>query len=127
MVPDRRGKIDNVTTGYPTMDGYIAKSEFFGASIGRFANRIAAGRFTLDGKTYQAPLNNGPNSLHGGSKGFDKVNWTIAEIKQGPTASVELRLVSPHMDQGYPGTMTVTATYTLDPEQYTSRGLSRDD
>ena len=110
-VPDRNGKLDDVTTGYPTMDGYIAKSEFFGSSIGRFANRIAGGRFTLDGKTYQAPLNNGPNSLHGGSKGFDKVNWKIIEAKQG---SVSLRYVSPHMDQGYPGTLTVTATYTLE-------------
>ncbi|MDP9423583.1 MAG: galactose mutarotase [Pseudomonadota bacterium] len=113
LVPDRNGKLADVTTGYPTMDGYIAKSEFFGASIGRFANRIAAGRFTLDGKTYQAPLNNGPNSLHGGSKGFDKVNWKILEAKQG---SVSLRYVSPHMDQGYPGTMTVTAIYTLEPD-----------
>lgn len=113
-VPDRNGQIADVTPGYPTMDGYIAKSEFFGASVGRVANRIAGGRFTLDGKTYQAPLNNGPNSLHGGSKGFDKANWTVVGVKQGPTASVELRHVSPHMDQGYPGTLTVTATYTLD-------------
>ena len=114
LVPDRNGKLDDVTPGYPTMDGYIAKSEFFGASVGRVANRIAGGRFTLDGKTYQAPLNNGPNSLHGGSKGFDKVNWTVLEAKQGPAPSVALRHVSPHMDQGYPGTLTVTATYTLE-------------
>jgi aldose 1-epimerase len=113
LVPDRNGKLDDVTTGYPTMDGYIAKSEFFGASIGRFANRIAGGRFTLDGTTYQAPLNNGPNSLHGGSKGFDKVNWKVLEAKQG---TVSLRHVSPHMDQGYPGALTVTATYTLEPD-----------
>lgn len=111
LAPDRNGQLADVTTGYPTMDGYIAKSEFFGASIGRYANRIAGGRFTLDGKSYQAPLNNGPNSLHGGSKGFDKVNWKVVEAKQG---SVSLRYVSPHMDQGYPGTMTVTATYTLE-------------
>jgi aldose 1-epimerase len=114
VAPDRNGKAGDVTPGYATMDDYLTKTEFFGASVGRVANRIAGGRFTLDGKTYQAPLNNGPNSLHGGSKGFDKVNWSVVGVKQGPTGSVELRHVSPHMDQGYPGTLTVTATYTLD-------------
>ncbi|HXG81816.1 MAG TPA: aldose epimerase family protein, partial [Sphingomicrobium sp.] len=113
LVPDRNGKLDDVTSGYGTLAGYLAQTEYFGSSVGRFANRIAGGRFTIDGQAYQAPLNNGPNSLHGGSKGFDKVNWTVVEVKQGPAASVALRYVSPHMDQGYPGTLTVTATYTL--------------
>jgi aldose 1-epimerase len=113
-VPDRNGKFDDVTPGYATLEGYIGQREFFGSSVGRVANRIAGGRFTLDGKIYQAPLNNGPNSLHGGSKGFDKVNWTVLELKQGETASVTLRHISPHLDQGYPGTLTVTATYTLE-------------
>ena len=114
MVPDRHEALDDVTLGYPTIDGYLAKSEYFGATVGRVANRIAAGRFTLDGQTYQTPVNDGPNALHGGTKGFDKVLWKVVEVKSGPTASVSLRYVSPHMDQGYPGTLTVTATYTLD-------------
>jgi aldose 1-epimerase len=113
-VPDRNGKLDDVTPGYGTLEGYLNQTEFFGSSVGRVANRIAGGRFTIDGKAYQAPLNNGPNSLHGGSKGFDKFNWTVVEVKRGPPASVVLRYVSPHMDQGYPGTLTVTATYTLE-------------
>ncbi|QAY75336.1 aldose epimerase family protein [Sphingosinicella sp. BN140058] len=114
LVPDRHEELADVTLGYPTMAGYLAKGEFFGATVGRVANRIAGGKFTLDGKVYQTPLNDGPNALHGGSKGFDKVNWKVVEVKDGPTASVTLRYVSPHLDQGYPGQLTVTATYTLD-------------
>ena len=114
LVPDRHEELADVTLGYPSLDGYLAKSEYFGATVGRVANRIAAGRFTLDGQVYQTPVNNGPNALHGGTKGFDKVVWRVVEVKDGPTASVTLRYVSPHMDQGYPGTLTVTAIYTLD-------------
>jgi aldose 1-epimerase len=114
LVPDRHEELADVTLGYPTMEGYLAKGEFFGATVGRVANRIAGGKFTLDGKSYQTPLNDGPNALHGGTKGFDKVNWKVVEVEDGPAASVSLRYVSPHMDQGYPGTLTVTATYTLD-------------
>jgi aldose 1-epimerase len=114
LVPDRHEELADVTLGYPTMEGYLAKGEFFGASVGRVANRIAGGRFTLDGKVYQTPLNDGPNALHGGSKGFDKVNWKVVDVKDGPSASVTMRYVSPHLDQGYPGQLTVTATYTLD-------------
>jgi aldose 1-epimerase len=79
--------------------------------VGRVANRIAGGRFTLDGRNYQVP---GPNSLHGGTPGFDKANWEIAAATDGPPASVTLRHVSPDGDQGYPGSLTVTATYALD-------------
>ncbi len=114
LVPDRHEELADVTLGYPTMEGYLAKGEFFGATVGRVANRIAGGKFTLDGKSYQTPLNDGPNALHGGTKGFDKVNWKVVEVKDGPAASVTLRYVSPHLDQGYPGQLTVTATYTLD-------------
>jgi aldose 1-epimerase len=114
LVPDRHEQLADVALGYPSMEGYLAKSEYFGATVGRVANRIAKGRFTLDGKGYQTPVNNGPNALHGGTQGFDKVNWKVVEAKDGPTASVTLRYVSPHMDQGYPGTLTATATYTLD-------------
>src|SRR5205085_5666462 len=114
LVPDRHEELADVALGYPSMEGYLAKSEYFGATVGRVANRIAGGRFTLDGKQYQVPVNNGPNSLHGGTQGFDKVLWKVVEVKEGPTASVTMRYVSPNGDQGYPGTVTVTATYTLD-------------
>lgn len=113
-VPDRHDQLADVALGYPSMEGYLAKSEYFGATVGRVANRIAGGRFTLDGKVYQTPVNNGPNALHGGTQGFDKVNWDVVEVRDGPTASVTLRYVSQHMDQGYPGTLTATAVYTLD-------------
>jgi aldose 1-epimerase len=114
IVPDRRGRMADVTLGYPSLQGYLTKSEYFGATVGRVANRIALGRFTLDGKTYQTPVNNGANALHGGTKGFDKVNWRVLSANGGPTAIVTLQYVSPHMDQGYPGQLTTTATYSLD-------------
>lgn len=114
ILPDRNGKHADVALGYATLDGYLAVPNYFGATVGRFANRIAKGRFALDGKTYQTPVNNGPNSLHGGTKGFDKVLWQVADAQSGPQAHVTLRYVSPEEDQGYPGTLTTTATYTLD-------------
>ncbi|CAA9485239.1 MAG: Aldose 1-epimerase [uncultured Sphingomonadaceae bacterium] len=116
MVKDRAGKTADVTLGYPTLAGYLAKSEYFGVTAGRFANRIARGRFTLDGKTYQTPVNNGPNSLHGGTRGFDKLNWTVVSVKDGARPGVTLQLVSPDGDQGYPGTLTVRAVYSLEPD-----------
>lgn len=114
MMPDKAGKRADVQIGYDTIDGYLAKPEFFGATVGRVANRIAKGRFTLDGRSYTIPVNNGPNSLHGGTKGFDKVLWEVTEVKNGPVASVTLRYVSPDGDMGYPGTLTTYATYSLD-------------
>jgi aldose 1-epimerase len=114
IVPDRDGRPADVTLGYPNIDLYLSQPQYFGATVGRVANRIANGRFTLDGKTYQVPVNNGPNSLHGGTKGFDKVLWTLVDVKSGPQASATLRYVSPDGDMGYPGTLTVTATYSLD-------------
>jgi aldose 1-epimerase len=114
VVPDRRGRLADVAPGYASLQGYLTKSEYFGATVGRVANRIALGRFTLDGKTYQTPVNNGPNALHGGTKGFDKVNWRVLSANGGPTAVVTMQYVSPHMDQGYPGQLTTTATYSLD-------------
>jgi len=113
-MPDRDGKREDIQIGYDTIDGYLKKPEFFGATVGRVANRIAKGQFTLDGKRYSTPINNGPNSLHGGTKGFDKVLWEITDVKSGPTASVTLRYVSPNGDMGYPGTLTTYATYSLD-------------
>lgn len=114
LVPDRHGRADDVTLGYPNIDLYLSQPQYFGATVGRVANRIANGRFTLDGKTYQVPVNNGPNSLHGGTRGFDKVVWTLVDVNSGPKASATLRYVSPDGDMGYPGTLTVTATYSLD-------------
>jgi aldose 1-epimerase len=114
MMPDKDGKREDIQAGYDTIDGYLAKPNFFGATVGRVANRIAKGRFTLDGKAYTTPVNDGPNSLHGGTKGFDKVVWDVTEVKSGPTASVTFRYVSPDGDMGYPGTLTTYATYSLD-------------
>jgi aldose 1-epimerase len=114
MMPDKAGKREDVQIGYDTLDGYLTKPEFFGATVGRVANRIAKGRFTFDGRAYSTPVNNGPNSLHGGTKGFDKVLWEVTEVKSGPQASVTLRYVSPDGDMGYPGTLTTFATYSLD-------------
>src|SRR5690606_18620697 len=85
-----------------------------GVTVGRHANRIAGGRFTLDGTVYQLPQNNNGNSLHGGTEGFDKRNWRIVSVSGGPTASVVMALTSPDGDQGYPGKLDVTVTYTLD-------------
>ena len=112
-VPDRDGHVADVALGYATIDGYLAKSEYLGATVGRVANRIARGRFTLDGRTYQTPVNNGANALHGGIKGFDKRVWSVREVVSGPVARVTLALVSADGDQGYPGTLSATATYTL--------------
>jgi aldose 1-epimerase len=114
VMPDRTGKRADVALGYGTIEEYLAKPQYFGATVGRFANRIAAGRFELDGRRHQVPVNNGANSLHGGTVGFDKVLWEVVSVRSGPTASVTLRYVSPDGDQGYPGVVTVEATYSLD-------------
>jgi aldose 1-epimerase len=114
LVPDRAGRVADVTIGYADLASYIDKPQYFGSTVGRFANRIAKGRFTLDGRDYQVPVNNGANSLHGGTTGFDKVVWDVVSVRSGPTASVTLRYVSPDGDQGYPGTMTAEVTYSLD-------------
>jgi aldose 1-epimerase len=114
ILPDRLGKTADVMIGYDNLEGYATRPEYFGATVGRVANRIAGGRYTFDGHTYTTPINNGPNSLHGGDKGFDKVLWDVVDIKSGPAASVTLRYVSRDGDMGYPGTLTTFATYTLD-------------
>jgi aldose 1-epimerase len=114
-VPDRHGVIADVTTGYATLADYVDQPQFFGATVGRVANRIAGGRFSLDGREYHVPANDGANSLHGGPCGFDKVNWAVVETLESATAqSVTLRHISPYAGAGYPGTLTVTATYCLD-------------
>jgi aldose 1-epimerase len=113
-MPDRAGQSADVVLGYASLEGYLAKPEYFGGTVGRVANRIAKGRFVLDGKTYQTPQNNMGNALHGGLRGFDKVLWQVIEVRRGPTASVVMRYVSPNGDQGYPGALTVLAKYSLD-------------
>jgi aldose 1-epimerase len=114
-VPDRHGRMANVALGFATLDDYIStgNSPYFGALIGRYANRIAKGTFTLDGVTYHLPINNPPNSLHGGTVGFDKRVWRATPLQGKHTVGLELRLTSPDGDQGYPGTLRVRAVYTL--------------
>lgn len=114
IMPDRLGKPADVMIGYDSLEGYATRPEYFGATVGRVANRVAGGRYSFDGRTYTTPVNNGPNSLHGGTKGFDKVLWDIIDSKSGPSASVTLRYVSRDGDMGYPGTLTTFATYSLD-------------
>ncbi|MEZ0242896.1 MAG: aldose epimerase family protein [Sphingomonas sp.] len=113
-VPDRKGKLADVTLGFPSMAGYLDTPSYFGASVGRYANRIKLGRFSLDGTGYQLATNNTVNALHGGVQGFDKRLWKVLEVASGPTAHVTLSYVSPDGEEGYPGTLTVTATYSLD-------------
>jgi aldose 1-epimerase len=108
--PDRNGKVADVLLGYDDAKDYAEHPNYFGVTVGRFANRIGGGKFTLDGKSYQLPLNDKVNSLHGGKVGFDKQPWRIVTIKDG---SVTMALTSPDGDQGYPGKLDVTITYTL--------------
>ena len=117
LLPDREGRSADVVLGYDDLAGYVAKPQFFGATVGRYANRIAGAKFTLDGKTYSLAANNGPNALHGGTKGFDKVVWTIGEVKSGPVASVTLAYTSRDGEEGYPGTLKAAVTYSLDDER----------
>jgi aldose 1-epimerase len=112
--PDRTGAVADIVLGHDTLKPYVETPNYFGITVGRFANRIAGGRFTLDGTTYQLTQNDKQNSLHGGVKGFDKHVWQVADLRQGDTASVTLTLTSPDGDQGYPGTLAVKTTYALD-------------
>ena len=113
QVPDRKGKMGDVVLGFDNVDDYVKKSPYFGAIVGRSANRIRNATFVLDGKTYKLNANNAPHHLHGGTKGWDKVIWTAepSETKEGP--SLKLTHVSPDGEENYPGTVTATATYTL--------------
>lgn len=113
IVPDRNGTFADVTLGHATLAEYLAQDAYFGASIGRVANRIAGGRFTLDGTDHRVPANNGPNALHGGPVGFDRALWVIEETAAAPEPMVRLTHVSPDGDQGFPGELAVSATYML--------------
>jgi aldose 1-epimerase len=112
-MPDRNGKIGDVTLGFDDLKGYLAGHPFFGAIAGRVANRIAKGHFTLDGKEYNLAKNNGPNTLHGGVKGFDKVVWKAEQIDSPEGPAVRLTHVSPDGDEGFPGNLTTVLTYTV--------------
>ncbi len=113
MVPDRDGNLGDVVLGFDNIEDYVEKSPFFGTIVGRYANRIAQGRFELEGETYRLATNNGPNALHGGEKGFDKAIWTAEEVDNPDGPSLALFRTSPDGEEGYPGTLDVTVTYTV--------------
>jgi aldose 1-epimerase len=114
-VPDRDGRPANVALGFTDLDSYVRdNTPYFGALIGRYANRIAGGRFTLDGRAYALPVNNPPNSLHGGTEGFDKRVWTATGGQDA--AGLELAYTSPDGEMGYPGTLSVRTRYRLGPD-----------
>lgn len=112
-VPNKAGKSEEVVIGFNSLDQYMKANPYFGALIGRYGNRIAKGKFTLDGKEYSLAINNEPNALHGGPEGFHRVVWTAEEAKGGDSASLKLKYVSKDMEEGYPGNLTVFVTYTL--------------
>ncbi len=109
-VPDRTGTFADVVLGFDNLEGYLAENPYFGSIVGRYGNRIGKAQFTLDGKMYTLAKNNGPNHLHGGVKGFDKLLWKVSPAGQN---ALEFSLVSPDGDEGYPGTLTMKVTYTL--------------
>lgn len=113
LVPDAAGRRDDVVLGHDALDGYLARRQFFGATIGRYANRIAGARFMLDGAEVQLAANNGTNALHGGLKGFDCRNWRIAAIEDGDHPAVTLAYTSADGEEGYPGTLEAELTWRL--------------
>ena len=118
QVPDRDGQLGDVVLGYDSLSGYLSASNpYFGSVVGRYANRIANGQFTLEDSTYVLATNNGPNHLHGGLRGFDKVNWSLVEtISEQDQVGVQLRYTSADGEEGYPGEVTVDVTYMLQEE-----------
>jgi aldose 1-epimerase len=110
LVPDIKGQLTNVVLGYPDISDYLTDSFFLGCIAGRFANRIAEGKLTIDGKAYKLAINNGKNHLHGGVKGFDKVYWQVTKVADN---KLMLEYASKHMEEGYPGNLEVVVTYEL--------------
>jgi aldose 1-epimerase len=114
-VPDRSGKTGDIVLGFDNLEQYLKSHPYFGATVGRVANRIAKGRFTLEGKTYQLAVNNGPNHLHGGLKGFDKVVWKAEPFERDGSSGVAFTYTSPDGEEGYPGTVNAAVSYSLTP------------
>ncbi len=112
-MPDRNGKYDDMVLGFDTIDNYLKEPPYFGAIVGRYGNRIAHGRFTLDGKTHQLATNNGPNHLHGGPAGYDKVLWSAAPVQSDSAVGVKLSYLSRDGEEGYPGNLALHVTYWL--------------
>jgi aldose 1-epimerase len=112
-VPDRDGHLDDVVLGFDDLDGYVTRNPFFGALVGRYGNRIAKAAFTLEGVTYKLAANNGPNALHGGLKGFDKVVWQATRTQPASAPALELNYLSRDGEEGYPGNLRVKAVYSL--------------
>ncbi|HEX3913597.1 MAG TPA: aldose epimerase family protein [Steroidobacteraceae bacterium] len=112
--PDRDGKLQNIILGFDSLAPYVAGVPYFGATVGRYANRIADGRFALDGRSYRLPRNDGANSLHGGNRGFDKRVWTAQPLETPRGPALRLTYVSPAGEEGYPGELTAHVTYRLD-------------
>jgi aldose 1-epimerase len=113
MIPDKHGKMGDVVLGHDSVEGYLTDNPFFGALIGRYGNRIAKGKFSLDGKEYTLAVNNGANHLHGGNKGFDKVIWNIEQHEVEDGVALKLSYVSKDMEEGYPGNLKAEVIYTL--------------
>ena len=113
IAPDANGDCDDVVLGYDDLAGYLAERRMFGATVGRYANRIAGARFALDGETIQLMANNGPNVLHGGIDGFDRKLWRITDMQDGAAPAVTMAYASPHGEEGYPGQLDVQLTYCL--------------
>lgn len=113
VVPDRDGNLSDVVLGHDNIKGYLEQNPYFGGIIGRYGNRIAKGKFELDGVPYQLATNDGPNHLHGGETGFDKVVWSGVEITEGDRAGVVMTYTSPDGEEGYPGTLAMEVTYLL--------------
>lgn len=114
LVPSKEGRISDVVLGHTDLESYVSNPQYFGASVGRYANRIASGRFSLNGKLYCLDLNDGPNHLHGGHRGFDKVVWDIDSVEESSEAKIILSYKSESGENGYPGTLTAKATFRLE-------------
>ncbi|OJW18775.1 MAG: galactose mutarotase [Planctomycetales bacterium 71-10] len=111
--PDRDGKVADVTLGFDSLDGYLGEHPYFGATVGRVANRIAKGKFTLDGEAYSLAINNPPNTLHGGVKGFNRVVWKAEPVDSPEGPAVKMTYTSKDGEEGYPGTLTTAVTFTV--------------
>jgi aldose 1-epimerase len=112
-VPDRGGKPGDIVLGYDSLDGYLKSNPYFGSIVGRYGNRIAKGKFTLDGSTYELAANNGENHLHGGIKGYDKIVWKAESVRGNGEVGVKFSYLSPDGEEGYPGNLKITVIYRL--------------